>query len=195
MSKTLTEDFLLSMNRIYWVKDPENWIIIADVHLTKDFTPAEDEELIEQLEEYSDYKVLVNGDFLNHHVSFKDAFIYHSLLMRELASHPEVVFLNGNNDPDISQYDEAVFLDKNFTMWTIKHGHSLPKFLCRLLNLFKMNKTRPARECPIAPRTKLYDKWSRKWGLSCTMIAHYHFECRCIYDFLVMAPRKVYKLI
>lgn len=185
----------MQMNRVYWVKDPENWVTIADIHLTKGFSAEDDRLLIEQLKRYRDYKVIVNGDFLSHHASFKDAFHYHSSLMLELGQHPEVVFLNGNNDPDISMYDEAVFIDKSYAVWTVKHGHSLPKSLCRFLNLFKTYKTHSDRESAALPGTKLYDKWTRKWGLSCTMIAHYHFECTCIRGFLVMAPRKVYKLI
>lgn len=182
------------MKNIFWIKDPESWIVIADLHLTKDYAAEDDDKLIKQLSAYRNFKVLVNGDFLNHHTAFKDAFYYHNHLMYELSKHPDVVFLNGNNDPYISQYDEAVFEDNDHTVWTVKHGHKMPKFLCKFINIFKRYKVRPERECPIKPRTKLYDKWDRKYGLSCTIIAHYHFEYTEIYDFLVMKPRKIYKL-
>lgn len=168
---------------------------MADCYLTKDFTPEKDNKLIEQFKLSRSLKILVNGDFLNHHTSFKDAFCYHRYLMQELSKHPEVIFLNGNNDPDISQYNEAVFLDKNNNAWVIKHGHFLPKFLCRVVNLFKTNNIRSEKECFIKPQTKIYDKWDKKYGLSCVIIAHYHFECICIYNFLIMKPNKLYKLI
>lgn len=117
-----------------------------------------------------DYGIIVVGDFLSPGFSFNDCHVYHYLLMQELFKH-KVVFLAGNNDPFISNYQRAIFDEYKGEKVIIEHGDRRPRIINAFFNLFKTSNTqrKENRKCIKKAVKKLN---SFKDGKH--IIAHYH---------------------
>ena len=168
------------------------WILIADVHLNNETIndPLLD-ILIQDLNDirFLKYSILLVGDFLSAYYTIEKAWLFYPNLMEAIYQHPNVVYLRGNNDPYISNYDKAVITIGKET-WYIEHGHKLPSLICAIINLFKPRKTwrNIKRNKPISKR-KL-ELICKHYG-SNTIIGHYHqgfFDTKN--KFVILPPRQ-----
>lgn len=176
------------MENGFIISNPENWVIITDLHLSS-FTKKEEVYSLVSLlnNDYKNYNVLFIGDFLNYNFNKINAMIIYP----ELFCLPKnkVIWLNGNNDPYISKYNYALVKDDKGNLWTIKHGHKLPLFICNIFNHFKKYKNRSNQLLT----SKKIKKFSKKFKNKFIIIGHYHFELFGK-NFRVLKPWKIYKL-
>lgn len=123
------------MKRYFWT-DSEKWLIIADLHLSDTFYPFKELKLINDLRKApKDYGVIILGDFIQPHYKREDLYLHHFHLMEQLSKR-NVIWVKGNNDPDISEYDGVkIFVKDEF--WLLEHGHKTPDWFNRIINHFK----------------------------------------------------------
>lgn len=163
--------------------------LLADLHLSKEHFEEED-QIIEDLKK-NDHILIIVGDTYSKHFGVREFKKYHKELYEEIMTYDDIIFINGNNDPDCSDVDSITF-NKDRKVYTIMHGHQLCyftrfKFIDRFLNLFKKNVYRG-----INTKT-LPDYIRKKLGFNNYIIGHFHQEAT-IGSSHLLAPRKVYKL-
>lgn len=123
------------MKHYFWTNSTK-WLIIADLHLSSMHCQPEEQKLINDLKAApKEYGVIILGDFIQPHYKREDLYLHHALLMKQLAKR-NTVYVKGNNDPSISDYDGVKILVKDKT-WLLEHGHKTPDWFNKIINHFK----------------------------------------------------------
>ena len=160
----------------------KKWLLLTDLHLNGD--TSWDSKVVQNIREAGPgYGVIVMGDFLDHNMTFAEAFMIHRELFEAL-SQRNTIFLKGNCDPKVfSSYRAVIIYLESFNI-TIKHGHIFS-------NSF-MNFLKKPRKLVNQSTLKMIKKINKKQNL---IIGHYHFEyINPIKKVAILKPRKVYRL-
>lgn len=127
------------MKYYFWTNSTK-WLIIADLHLSSMHCQPEEQKLINDLKAApKEYGVIILGDFIQPNYKREDLYLHHAPLMKQLAKR-NTVYVKGNNDPSISDYDGVKVRVENKT-WSLEHGHKTPDWFNKIINHFKL-KTR-----------------------------------------------------
>jgi metallophosphoesterase superfamily enzyme len=173
------------MKQHFWT-DSEKWLIIADLHLNSIHCLSKEQKLINELKDApEDYGIIILGDFIQPHYKRENLYLHHEHLMEQLSKR-NVIYVKGNNDPDISDYDGVKIFVKD-EIWLLEHGHKTPDWFNRIINHFKP-KTRKL-EPNIYRQQKMYKYIDNK---SRYITGHYHISYYGKDGRIVLLPWKLY---
>lgn len=148
----------------------------------------EEQKLIDELKEApKEYGVIILGDFIQPHYKREDLYLHHASLMKQLAKR-NAVYVKGNNDPNISDYDGVKILVKDKT-WLLEHGHKTPDWFNKTINHFKP-KIRKAE--PDAYKTVKIRKYIESHHKHRYITGHYHTPYHSKDGRIVLVPWKLY---
>lgn len=175
------------MKRYFWT-DSEKWLIVADLHLSDTCYPSKELKLINDLENApKDYGVIVLGDFIQPYYKKEDLYLRHFHLMEQLLKR-NTIYIKGNNDPDISDYDGVKIIVKD-CIWLLEHGHKTPDWLNKILNLFK---PRMRRLEPNMYKQQKICKYIESHHKSNYITGHYHISYYDKDGRIVLLPWKLH---
>ena len=175
------------MKQYFWT-DSEKWLIIADLHLSSVHCLSKEQKLVNELKDApEDYGVIILGDFIQSHCKRENLYLYHEHLMEQLSKR-SVIYVKGNNDPDISDYDGVKIFVKD-EIWLLEHGHKTPDWFNRILNHFKP-KTRELE--PNIYKQQKMCKYIESHNKSRYITGHYHISYYSKDGRIVLLPWKLY---
>lgn len=123
------------MKHYFWTNS-KKWLIITDLHLDSTHSLSKELNLISDLKNApKDYGVIILGDFIQPHYKIEDLYLHHPHLMEQLSKR-NTIYVKGNNDSDISDYDGIKILLKD-KIWLLEHGHKTPDWFNKIINHFK----------------------------------------------------------